>query len=179
MIKVNLLPVKRKKKHKPIPSFIVTMVIIVIVTIIVMANLAFFFNSRLSKKKALFKTNENKIVELKQKIKEVENFEQLNKTIEQRNGIIEQLRKNQSMPVRLLDEANNLLPSGVWLDKMAVSGENVSMEGYAFANADIVTYIDNIKNSQTFTEVYLQESKSTTIENTPLYMFKLIFKIKV
>ena len=144
-----------------------------------MANLAFFFNSRLSKKKALFKTNENKIVELKQKIKEVENFEQLNKTIEQRNGIIEQLRKNQSMPVRLLDEANNLLPSGVWLDKMAVSGENVSMEGYAFANADIVTYIDNIKNSQTFTEVYLQESKSTTIENTPLYMFKLIFKIKV
>jgi len=179
MIKVNLLPVKRKKKHKPIPSFIVTMVIIVIVTIIGMANLAFFFNSRLSKKKALFKTNENKIVELKQKIKEVENFEQLNKTIEQRNGIIEQLRKNQSMPVRLLDEANNLLPSGVWLDKMAVSGENVSMEGYAFANADIVTYIDNIKNSQTFTEVYLQESKSTTIENTPLYMFKLIFKIKV
>jgi type IV pilus assembly protein PilN len=143
-----------------------------------MANLAFFFNSRLSKKKALFKTNENKVVELKQKIKEVENFEQLNKTIEQRNGIIEQLRKNQSMPVRLLDEANNLLPSGVWLDKMAVSGENVSMEGYAFANSDIVTYIDNIKNSQIFTEVYLQESKSTTIENTLLYMFKLTFKIK-
>ena len=178
MIKVNLLPIKRKKKHKPIPSFIVTMVIIVLVTIIVMANLAFFFNSRLSKKKALFKTNENKIVELKQKIKEVENFEQLNKTIEQRNGIIEQLRKNQSMPVRLLDEANNLLPSGIWLDKMAVSGENVSMEGYAFANSDIVTYIDNIKNSQLFTEVYLQESKSTTIENTLLYMFKLTFKIK-
>jgi len=179
MIKVNLLPVKRKKKHKPIPSFIVTMVIIVLVTIIVMANLAFFFNSRLSKKKALFKTNENKIVELKQKIKEVENFEQLNKAIEQRNGIIEQLRKNQSMPVRLLDEANNLLPSGVWLDEMAVYGENVSMEGYAFANSDIVTYIDNIKNSQIFTEVYLQESKSTTIENTLLYMFKLTFKIKV
>jgi len=179
MIKVNLLPVKRKKKPKPIPSFIVTMVIITIITIIVMANLAFFFNSRLSKKKTLFKNNESKIVELKQKIKEVENFEQLNKTIEQRNGIIEQLRKNQSMPVRLLDEANNLLPDGVWLDEMAVSGENVSMEGYAFANSDIVTYVDNIKNSHIFTEVYLQESKSTTLENTPLYMFKLTFKIKV
>jgi Tfp pilus assembly protein PilN len=155
------------------------MVIITISTIIVMANLAFFFNSRLSKKKTLFKNNESKIVELKQKIKEVENFEQLNKTIEQRNGIIEQLRKNQSMPVRLLDEANNLLPNGVWLDEMAVSGENVSMEGYAFANSDIVTYVDNIKNSHIFTEVYLQESKSTTLENTPLYMFKLTFKIKV
>jgi type IV pilus assembly protein PilN len=179
MIKVNLLTVKRKKKHKPIPSFIITMVIIVIATIIVMANLAFFFNSRLSKKKDLFKTNESKIVELKQKIKEVENFEQLNKTIAQRKSIIEQLKKNKSMPVRLLEEANNLLPNGVWLDKMAVSGENVGMEGYAFANSDIVTYVDNIKNSQIFTEVYLQESKSTTIENTPLYMFKLTLKIKV
>jgi type IV pilus assembly protein PilN len=172
MIKVNLLPVKRKKKPKPIPSFIVTMVIIAIVTIIVMANLAFFVNARLSKKKILFTSNESKIVELKQKIKEVENFEQLNRTIKQ-------LRKNQSMPVRLLDEANSLLPSGVWLDDMAVSGEIVSMEGYAFANSDIVTYVDNIKNSKIFTEVYLQESKSTTIENTPLYMFKLTFKIKV
>ncbi len=179
MIKVNLLAVKRKKKPKPIPSFIVTMVVITIVTIIVMANFAFFFNSRFSKKRTLFQANESKIAELKQKIKEVENFEQLNKTIEQRNDIIEQLRKNQSMPVRLLDEANNLLPNGVWLDEMTVSGENVSMEGYAFTNSDIVTYVDNMKNSQIFTEVYLQESKSTNIENTSLYMFKLTFKMKV
>jgi len=83
------------------------------------------------------------------------------------------------MPVKLLDEVNNLLPNGVWLDKMTVSGENVSMEGYAFANSDIVAYVDNIKNSQILTEAYLQESKSTTIENTPLYMFKLTFKMKV
>jgi len=179
MIKVNLLPVKRKKKPKPIPSFIVTTVIVIGITIIVMANLAFFFNSRLSKKKALFKTNESKIVELKQKIKEVENFEQLNKTIEQKNSIIEQLSKNKSVPVRLLAEVNNLLPNGVWLDDLTVSGENVSMQGFAFANSDIVTYVDNIKNSQIFSDAFLQESKSTNLENTPLYMFKLTFKIRV
>jgi len=179
MIKVNLLPVKRKRKPKPIPSFIVTTVIVIGITIIVMANLAFFFNSRLSKKKALFKTNESKIVELKQKIKEVENFEQLNKTIEQKNSIIEQLSKNKSVPVRLLAEVNNLLPNGVWLDDLTVSGENVSMQGFAFANSDIVTYVDNIKNSQIFSDAFLQESKSTNLENTPLYMFKLTFKIRV
>jgi len=179
MIKVNLLPVKRKKKPKPIPSFIVTTVIVIGITIIVMANLAFFFNSRLSKKKALFKTNESKIVELKQKIKEVENFEQLNKTIEQKNSIIEQLSKNKSVPVKLLAEVNNLLPNGVWLDDLTVSGENVSMQGFAFANSDIVTYVDNIKNSQIFSDAFLQESKSTNLENTPLYMFKLTFKIRV
>lgn len=179
MIKVNLLPVKRKKKPKPIPSFIVTMVIITIVTIIVMANLVFLFSSRLSAKKKDFKANESKIAELKQKIKEVENFEQLNKTIQQKSSIIEQLRRNQSIPVKLLDETSSLLPNGVWIDAMTVSGENVNIEGYAFANSDIVSYVDNMKNSQVFTEVYLQESKSIIIENTPLYIFKLTFKIKV
>lgn len=178
MIKINLLPLKRKKRPKPIPSFIVTMVIITIVTVIVMAFLVFLFSSRLSTKRDLFKVNGKKIAELKQKIREVENFEQLNKTIQQKNSIIEQLRKNQSVPVKLLDETSNLLPYGVWLDAMTVSGENVNIEGYAFTNSDIVSYVDNMKNSQVFTDVYLQESKSITIENTPLYVFKLTFKIK-
>lgn len=178
MIKVNLLSTTRKRKAKPIPSFIVTTIIITVITIIVMANLAFFFNSRLSKKKTLFKENESKIAEFKTKIKEVENYEQLNKTIKKKSEIIEQLRRNQSMPVKILAEVNNLLPNGVWLDKMTVSGENVSMAGYAFANADIVAYVNNIKNSQILTEVYLQESKSATIEKTPLYMFKLTFRVK-
>jgi len=179
MIKVNLLPTKRKKKPKPVPPFVVTMVIVTVVIFIVMANLVFFFSSSLSTKRNLFKANEKKIAELKQKIKEVENFEQLNKDIQQKNSVIEQLRKNQSIPVKLLDETSSLLPNGVWLDAMTVSGENVSMEGYAFANSDIVSYVDNMKNSQIFTEVYLQESKSIVIENTPLYMFKLTFRIKV
>jgi len=179
MIKVNLLPIKRKKKPRPVPPFIVTMVIITVVVFIVMANLVIYFSSSLSTKRNLFKANEKTIAELKQKIKEVENFEQLNKNIQQKNSIIEQLRKNQSIPVKLLDGTSSLLPDGVWLDAMTVSGENVSMEGYAFANSDIVSYVDNMKNSQMFTEVYLQESKSIVIENTPLYMFKLTFKIKV
>jgi len=178
MIKVNLLPLKRKKKPKPIPSFLITAAGITAVVLIVMLGLVFVFNSRLSSKKAQFKANEMKIAELKARIKEVENFEKLNKTTQEKNNIIEQLRKNQSIPVKLLDEASLLIPNGVWLNTMTASGENVNIDGYAFANSDIVSYVDNMKNSQTFTEVFLQESKSTNIENASLYMFKLTFKIK-
>lgn len=179
MIKVNLIPVKRKKKAKPLPTFIITMVIVTIGVSIVMAYLFFFFNSRLSVKKAQFAANEKMIAELKEKIKAVENFEQLNKTFQQRNDIIEQLSKSRSVPVKLLDEISNLLPNGIWFQTMTMSGDNVSIDGYGFTNTDIVSYVDNVKNSKIFTDVYLQESKSTTIETTPLYMFKLTFKIKV
>ena len=179
MIKVNLIPVKRKKKAKPLPTFIITMVIVTIGVSIVMAYLFFFFNSRLSVKKAQFAANEKMVAELKEKIKAVENFEQLNKTFQQRNDIIEQLSKSRSVPVKLLDEISNLLPNGIWFQTMTVSGDNVSIDGYGFTNTDIVSYVDNVKNSKIFTDVSLQESRSTNIETTPLYMFKLTFKIKV
>jgi len=179
MIKVNLLPVKRRKKPKPIPAFVVTMILVTISVGIIMAYLVFFFNSRLEAKKVQFKDNEKKIAEIKEKIKAVENFEQVNKLFQQRTSIIEQLRKNQSIPVKLLDEISKLLPNGVWLQTMTMSGENINIDGYAFANSDVVSYVDNLKNSKIFTEIYLQESKSSTIEKIPVYMFKLTFKMKV
>ncbi|MEW6417190.1 MAG: PilN domain-containing protein [Nitrospirota bacterium] len=178
MIKVNLLPVKRKKKPKPVPTFFITMVVVTIVVSIAMAYLVFFFNSRLSMKRAQVADNEKKIAELKEKIKAVENFEQINKTFQQRNDIIEQLSRNKSVPVKLLDEISALLPNGVWLQTLSISGENINIEGSGFTNSDIVSYVENLKNSKIFTEVYLQESKSTTIEKIPLYTFKLTFKIK-
>jgi type IV pilus assembly protein PilN len=179
MIKVNLIPLKRKKKAKPVPSFVIATLVVTLVAGIVMAYFYFFFNSRLATKKAQFSTNEKKIANLKEKIKAVENFEQLNKTFQQRSNIIEQLSKNKSIPVKLLDEISNLLPSGVWLTGMTVSGESINIDGFGFSNNDIVSYVDNVKNSKIFTEVYLQESKSTAIEKIELYTFKLTFKMKV
>ena len=65
MIKVNLLPVKRRKKAKPIPTFLVSAILITVVVGIVMAYTAFFFSSRLSDRKDQFAANERKIAELK------------------------------------------------------------------------------------------------------------------
>jgi type IV pilus assembly protein PilN len=179
MIKVNLLPVKRKKKSKPLPSFMIATILGTIVVCIIMAYLAFFFTSRLSARKTQFATNEKKIAELKEQIKAVEDFEKRNKEFKERNDIIEQLSKNKSVPVKMLDEISALLPNGIWIRGMTFKGGDINIEGYGFTNTDIVAYVDNIKNSQLFTEVYLQESKSTELEKIPLYSFKLTFKIKV
>jgi type IV pilus assembly protein PilN len=147
MIKVNLLPVRRKKKAKPLPSFLVITVLLTVVICILMAYLTFFFNSRLSAKKEQVAANEKKIAELKEMIKAVEDFEKRNKTFKERNDIIEQLSKNKSLPVKILDEVSTLLPNGVWLQAMSVSGGGINLEGYGFTNNDIVAYVDNIKKS--------------------------------
>jgi len=179
MIKVNLLPIKRKKKAKPLPSFLIITVIGTVVVCIIMAYLAFFFSSRLSARRDTFASNEKKIADLKAKIKAVEDFEQRNKTYKQRNDIMEQLSKNRTIPVKILDEISSLLPTGVWLQSMTATNAGIGIDGYGFTNPDIVIFVDHLKASTTFTDVYLQESRSVEIEKVPAYMFKLSFKLKV
>jgi type IV pilus assembly protein PilN len=179
MIKVNLLPVKRKKKAKPLPTFLIATILLTVVVCLVMAYLAFFYSSRLTDRKNLFAANEKKMAELKQKIKAVDDFEKRNKMFKERTEIIEQLSKNKSVPVKVMDEINVLIPSGIWIQGMTVAGDTVSMDGYGFSNSEIVAYVDNLKASKIFTEVFLQESRSTEIQKIPLYLFRLTFKVKV
>jgi type IV pilus assembly protein PilN len=178
MIKVNLLPVKRKKKPKPLPSFLLATIAVTVAACLIMGYLVFFFTTRLSERKTTFARNEKTNAELKEKIKAVEDFEKRNKNFKERNDIIEQLSKNRSIPARLMDELSSLQPAGIWLRSLTVTGDSISLDGYGFTNSEIVTYVDNIKGSKLFTEVYLQESKSTELDKIALYMFKLTLKIK-
>ena len=178
MIKVNLLPVKKRKKHKPIPAFAISMIFITLAVGAILAYLVFFFSGRVSERQARVKSNESKIAELKQKIKDVEDYEKRNAVFQQRKEIIEKLGKNKSLPVKILDEVSALLPPGVWLSSMDVTGEIINLNCTAFTNTDVVNYVDKLKNSQLFTDVYLQESVQAQAGGFSLYNFKLTFKVK-
>lgn len=179
MIKVNLIPLKRKKKAKQIPTFLIIGVFVTIGALFISGLFIFRASRTLAQKQALHESNKNRLAELNEKIKAVENFEQLNKTFEQRNKIIEQLSKNKSVPVLLLDGVSKVLPIGVWLDRMTVTGTNVKLDGYGFTNTDIVSFVDNIKASHLFADVYLNQTKGTEVQKVPLYQFSLTFRIKV
>lgn len=178
MIKVNLLPVKKRKKQKPVPTFLISMVFITLVAGAILAYLVFFFSGRVSDRQTKVRENEAKITELKKKIKDVEDYEKRNAVFQQRKEIIEKLGKNKTLPVKILDEINALLPPGVWLTSMEVKGDNLNLGCTAFTNTDVVNYVDNLKNSKLFTDIYLQESVQAQAAGFTLYNFRLTFKVK-
>lgn len=179
MIRINLLPVKRKKKPKPLPTFVVSVTIIAVFFAVGLFYLYFYYNRSLSAVKTQHEQNKIRIAELKKRIQEVDNFEKLNKTFDERNKVIEQLRRNQNVPAMMLDEISRHLPNGVWLKSMNYVGGTVTIEGYAFSNSEVVSYVDNLKGAKRFAEIYLQESKQAEIEKIPLYIFKMTFKVTI
>lgn len=180
MIRINLLAEKKKKKKVRGPaSFLVTIAIVSGAALIAMGLVTFLLSSSVSRLGTESESNKTKMTELNRKINEVKKYEKLNKEIEQRNALIETLRKNQAVPVRILDDVSTAMPEGIWLASMTYKDSGVGLEGYAFTNIDIISYVENLKKSVSFTDVYLEESKQVEFEKVQVYRFKLNFKVKV
>ncbi|MEJ2695313.1 MAG: PilN domain-containing protein [Candidatus Sulfobium sp.] len=178
MIKVNLLPVKKKRRAKPVPGFLVAAVVLPIATAAVLVYVIYSMNAALTSRKDLVAKNDKKIAQLKEKIKSVTDYEKRNAEYKKRKELVEKLSRNRTLPVKALDEISSLLPAGVWLNSLKLSGDNISLSGTAFTNTDVVNYVNNCKNSRMFTNVYLGESVQTSISGFSAYNFRLTFKVK-
>ena len=85
---------------------------------------------------------------------------------------------NQAGPVRLLDVISSLLPKGVGLTALSQKGEDVDIEGTAFTNNELVGFIDRLKASSLFNEVFLVVSEQGKLEGVEIYKYKLQLKFK-
>ncbi|MCE5312815.1 MAG: PilN domain-containing protein [Nitrospiraceae bacterium] len=179
MIKINLLRKEEKaQKVKKPAGFMVHVLLAALAAFIVMGLLTFYMNSKKDSMQSKMETSKKQVAELQKKINEAKKFEGLNKELEKRKNLIETLRKNQSTPVIILDEVSGLIPNGIWLTNLSYNGNLVVIEGIGFSNSDIVTYVDSLKLSPNFSEVYLEETKQTQVEKVDAYKFKLNFRVK-
>jgi type IV pilus assembly protein PilN len=185
MIRVNLLTEKKKSKKgvakeaKPRPSVLLTLLLVTLTTLVVVGIISFVLRSKVSQLEAQSETNKGVLANLSRRIDEMKRFESLNREFQQRSTLIENLRKSQSIPAKLLDNVSALVPDGVWLSGLSYRDSRAILEGYAFTNMDIVSYVENLKKSGAVTDVYLEESKETEFEKTAVYKFKLNFKVQV
>lgn len=176
MIRINLLP-SGKKKAVIIPPSLLYGAIAAVVFIIIAVVLIFYLNGHIAGLQADISAKDKRLKQLQVTLKQVQNYERDNAEFRQKTEIIEQLKKNQIIPLRLLDEVSERLPKGVWLDKLSDKGGTVSIEGYAFSNTDLVGYVQNLKDSKYLSSVMLVESRQMTIEEKSVYKFKLTFRI--
>lgn len=177
MIRVNLLPVKRKKKPKPVPVFIVVTIALVLLASIGVIYAYYNVKEEIKDLNARKAANDKRIAELKKRLKELENYESLVKSVEKKKKVIIQLRKNQAVPVRLLDVLSRHLPPGTWLKELKFRGSSLDLDGYAFTNSDVVKYVNNLKGSRFFNSVHLAESKRENLkglkEEVSVYKFTI------
>lgn len=180
MIKINLLPTKRKPPRKVTELQKQLIVGVVVLGGVTTAMTLYFIslNGKIASKKQELTAAQAEVARQEQMLREVRNVEEERKKVTDKIAIIEQLKKNQQGPVRLLDEISRAIPVSVDIITMVENSGNVSISGEAFTNEDVVKFIDHLKASPYFADVFLQETAQATVEGYDIYKYRLQFKYK-
>lgn len=183
MIKINLIYRRETKRpgRRPegrLPAEVIKKLIIPAgITIgVLIAVLAYceFTKSDLQKE---IETQKKTIEGLQKKIAEVKKFEAMNKDIEMKTKLIENLKKMQSAPVNILSIIAKKLPDGIWLTGLSYD-DSITVEGFGFSNLNVVSFVESLKATPELQDVHLVESLHTDYEKQGVYKFIIKFKLR-
>ena len=80
----------------------------------------------------------------------VQQFEATRRQLQERVGLIEQLRKGQTVPVHMLDEVSKSLPERAWLTEMTQDGNNVFLKGRSVSLTAVSDFVGNLETTGFF-----------------------------
>lgn len=184
MIRINLLLTKKSKGtavslRLGLPSYVIFVIIAIVAVILIEGYTWYWLNSTKSYRTNEKRTLEIQLSELKEKVKEVESYEKDKELYGQKITIIQNLKKTQKGPVRVLDEVSVMLPERVWIISLKEKDGKINVTGAGMTNDDIVKYVNNLKTSRIFQNVQLTESRQVIESGIPVYNFNLVFNINL
>ena len=182
MIRINLLAGPRARKIRP--EWDVRAELALAVGLVVLTGGACFYYSgmldqEIEARQAEKQDKQKQLVALKEKVKQVEDFEQKKKLLQDKNRVIEQLEKSRGGPVRVLDYVSRSLePLKLWLVRLSIKGNSVEVEGRALTNDDVVEFVNNLRQTDYFSSIQLRESRAGTEGKVNVYLFRVDLTLK-
>jgi type IV pilus assembly protein PilN len=182
MIRINLLPGPKGRKAKPQYDVRAQAMLgagLVLVTLAGCWWYSIALDEELEARQTEKSNKTKQVAVLNEQVKQVADFEQRKKHLEDKNRIIDQLEKSRVGPVKVLDHVSQSLdPLKLWLVRVGVNGQNIDLEGRALSNDDVVEFVNNLRRTDYFTNIDLQESRSAIESQLSVYQFKLGFRLK-
>jgi type IV pilus assembly protein PilN len=145
MIKINLLPVRAARKRENIKQQLITFVGLIALTVV---GLYFWYHSAsstINDKNNEIKEIREEISRLDREIGDIDKFKGLETELTTKLEIIDNLLKNKTGPVRVMDRLSRIIPRKVWLLKWEEKGGNVILEGEALNNKDVGDFMEALE----------------------------------
>lgn len=182
MIRINLLPGPKGRAAKPQYDVRAQALLGIGVLLITIAGCWWYSSSldeTIEARQEDKLAKERQVAQLKEQVKQVQDFEQKKKLLEDKNRVIDQLEAARVGPVKVLDfVSQSIEPLKVWLTNLKLSAETVEVEGRALTNDDVVEFVNNLRRTDFFANINLQESKAAVENKINIYQFKLAFRLK-
>ena len=164
MIKINLLaeakPVKKKRGVSALGGAgRLNLFLIVgglVLGLLVVGVQWWVESSRLKEQEEKNRLAQQEVTRLEAVLKEVADFEDKKAKLQKKVDLINALKANQRGPVRLMDEVSNALPDLLWIERMEVKGNLITIDGKALNPPAVANFFENLKRVPAFQEPKLE-----------------------
>ncbi len=148
MLRINLLPIRQLKKRAAAINrltlsalTIVGVILILVALVTIQSSIANNIRSDINTLKSIKKKNAPILVEIK-------SFEKKRKELERRISVIQKLKKNSSLTVRIMDEVANLIENErMWITSFQQQSNSLSLQGIALDNRSIADFMKALEKS--------------------------------
>lgn len=183
MIRINLIPVKEKKKRQEL--FIIACVMAGLLLLVL--GMAWVYGLRLGVKADLINQNKQVDDESKSyegKIKEIKDLQAKETSLDGIRKTLKTITDSQRKAISALDLIASKLPDGVWLTGITQGKDkdnNVfTLQGYAFSNSSLEEFFNAFqKPGSAFTDsiLNLTSISATTGLNKSIHQFQIVTKL--
>jgi Tfp pilus assembly protein PilN len=166
MIKINLLaekrPTKKTKTRSPLESSAsggsgrnVLLVGVLAIGVVVAGGWWWMLNRSIDDWQQKIADADKELKRLEAAIKKSEEYEAQRDSLARKIALITDLKKQQQVPVHILDQVSRNLPDFLWLESMTANQGRISISGKATTYAAVSNFYSNLTDSGYFTEVEL------------------------
>ena len=182
MIRINLLPIGRRPVEEKIRKEAAAFLLLVFFSLGVMAYFHVGHTRDIKRLTQEKKETDSEIKRYQSRQKQLKELEKKQNVLKQKLKVIEDLRKNRDLPVRVLDELATRIPADkIWIQKLTQKGGILTIEGVARGNETIAQFMENLAQSPYIdaNAVVLKQSRQVKIQEYKLKNFHLTCKIVV
>jgi Tfp pilus assembly protein PilN len=180
MIRINLLPIGRRPVEEKIRKEITIFFLLIFFSVSVMVYFHIDHTRTIKQITAQKKTVDKEIRRYQDRQRQLKELQEKHKILEQKLGVIEQLRKNRDLQVRVLDQLAIIVPTDqLWIKTLTQKGNTLTLTGVARGNEVIAQFMEALAKSPYIDAngVVLKQSRQVKIQGYKLKNFNLSAKV--
>ena len=182
MIRINLLPIGRRPVEERIRKEISVFLLLTFFSLAVMAYFHIGHTREIERINAEKKTVDGEIRRYQERQRQLDALKKKEDVMKQKLKVIEDLRKNRDLPVRVLAELAVRIPADkMWIKTLSQKGGILTLTGVARGNETIAQFMEVLARSPYIdaNAVVLKQSRQVTVAGYKLKNFNLNCKIVV
>jgi type IV pilus assembly protein PilN len=174
MLRINLLPIRQLKKRAKAKNQILSFFAVFICLIGILCLVLIYQTGKIKSIQSNITELTNEQKRLAPEVAAVDKLKKDKEELERKISIINQLKAESSLTVRVLDEVANAVDnSRMWLTSFNQQGNSLALTGIALDNQTVAQFMDMLKKSPYIHSVNLSNSSLKKISDRSLKEFVL------